>query len=99
MTINADASATLNSFCKWQNDINPKIDHPQHHDIGILLTRDDICSEGEADSCDLLGLANMASACTPTESCAINEDKGIILGVVVAHEIGHMYVCCWEFLN
>lgn len=51
--------------------------------------RHDLCTK---ENCDLLGLANVAAACLPSDSCAITEDNGLILGVVLAHEIGHMYV-------
>jgi hypothetical protein len=38
--ITSDASTSLQSFCKWQNEVNPKDpNHPQHHDIAILITR------------------------------------------------------------
>lgn len=40
LTINPDADATLESFCKWQQSVNPKdIKNPNHHDIAVLLTR------------------------------------------------------------
>lgn len=40
LAINPDADATLASFCKWQEKINPKdISNPNHHDIAVLLTR------------------------------------------------------------
>jgi hypothetical protein len=39
-----------------------------------------------------MGLAYVASACTGNEPCAINEDGGLVLGIVVAHEMGHVYV-------
>lgn len=48
-------------------------------------------------NCGLLGLANVAAACTGDRSCAINEDSGLMLGVVTAHEMGHVYIlliCC-----
>lgn len=42
--------------------------------------------------CGLMGLAYVAAACTDDKPCAINEDSGLILGIVVAHEMGHVYV-------
>ncbi|KAH3833497.1 hypothetical protein DPMN_106808 [Dreissena polymorpha] len=34
------ADKTLNSFCKFQKKINFKDDdHPNHHDVAVLLTR------------------------------------------------------------
>jgi carbamoylphosphate synthase small subunit len=38
VTTNADK--TLDSFCHWQRKVNsPEQDHPDHHDVAILLTR------------------------------------------------------------
>lgn len=93
LMINQSAQGTLNSFCKWQKTVNPKdVKHPNHHDIAILLTRYDICTD-DMTNCGLLGLANVAAACTADKPCAINEDVGLILGIVVAHEIGHVLGC------
>lgn len=90
LDITTNSVSTLESFCEWQHNINPKdVDHPQHHDIALLLTRENLCNGAE---CGLLGLANVAAACVGHKSCAINEDTGLKLGVVVAHEIGHMLV-------
>lgn len=88
LDISSDASKTLPAFCEWAEKINPKDHtHPQHHDIAVLLTKLDLCM---GENCDLLGLANVASACNPRYSCAINEDNGLQIGYVVAHEIGHV---------
>ncbi|CAH1118875.1 unnamed protein product [Phaedon cochleariae] len=93
LIINQDADKTLESFCKWQQKINPKdIENPNHHDIAVLLTRYDICADAGAD-CGLMGLAYVAAACTKDENCAINEDSGLVLGIVVAHEMGHVMGC------
>jgi hypothetical protein len=91
--INQDADASLSSFCKWQTTVNPRdVAHPNHHDIAVLLTRFDICTDNMSD-CGLLGLAYTAQACNPNMSCAICEDTGMVLGVTVAHEIGHLMGC------
>lgn len=38
VTVNADK--TLESFCKWQEQQNYEDeDHPNHHDVAILITR------------------------------------------------------------
>ena len=88
LELSSDGSKTLKSFCKWQDNQNPKKDsNRHHHDAAILLTRHDICIDG---SCDLLGLAYGAAVCVPKQSCAINEDNGLMLGVTVTHEIGHL---------
>ncbi|KAJ8970173.1 hypothetical protein NQ317_016646, partial [Molorchus minor] len=92
LIINNDADKTLASFCKWQMKVNPQdIENPNHHDIAVLLTRYDICADAGAD-CGLMGLAYVAAACTKDEPCALNEDGGLQLGIVVAHEVGHVYV-------
>lgn len=91
LEITANGTKSLTSFCKWQHEQNPKDDkHPQHHDTAILLTRQDICADG---SCDLLGLAYIASVCIPDDSCSINEDNGLMLGVTITHEVGHLMGC------
>jgi hypothetical protein len=93
LVINQDADASLSSFCKWQTTVNPQDEaHPNHHDIAVLLTRLDICTDNMSD-CGLLGLAYTAQACNPNLSCAICEDTGLLLGVTVAHEIGHIMGC------
>lgn len=91
LKITSDGPETMDSFCSWQQQQNPKEDHhPQHHDVAILLTRRDLCMDG---SCSLLGLASVAGVCVPHRSCAINEDTGLDLGVVVTHEVGHLMGC------
>jgi len=93
LIINEDAEETLKSFCKWQTSVNPSdVAHPNHHDIAVLLTRYDICADKKSD-CGLLGLANVAEACNPDRSCAICEDSGLVLGVTVTHEVGHVMGC------
>lgn len=68
----------------------------QFHDWMRLLklyansSRHDICSE--QSGCTLMGLAYVAAACDPSKAAAINEDSGLLLGIVVAHEVGHVYV-------
>jgi len=41
-----------------------------------------------------MGLAHVAAACDPKQATCINEDRGLLLGIVVAHEIGHVYCPC-----
>ncbi|KDR20850.1 A disintegrin and metalloproteinase with thrombospondin motifs 12, partial [Zootermopsis nevadensis] len=91
--INRDAEKTLKSFCEWQASVNPQdVTHPNHHDIAVLLTRYDICSDNVTE-CGLLGLAYLAQACNPKMSCAICEDTGLALGITVTHEVGHVMGC------
>ncbi|KAF7382624.1 hypothetical protein HZH68_015543 [Vespula germanica] len=92
LLISPMAEDTLTSFSKWAEKINPKDHkHPNHYDIAVLVTRYDICSEGT--NCDLMGLAYVAAACDPPKASCINEDSGLLLGIVIAHEVGHVMGC------
>ncbi|XP_022900550.2 A disintegrin and metalloproteinase with thrombospondin motifs 6-like [Onthophagus taurus] len=96
LLINHDSSKTLESFCKWQITVNPKdIHNPNHHDVAVLLTRHDLCATN-GGSCDLMGLAYVGTACNPNKNCGINEDAGLLLGIVVAHEVGHIMGCAHD---
>ncbi|KAL0128942.1 hypothetical protein PUN28_003960 [Cardiocondyla obscurior] len=92
LLISPAAENTLASFAKWAEKMNPKDDmHPNHYDIAVLVTRYDICSEGT--NCDLMGLAHVAAACDSEKAACINEDSGLLLGIVIAHEVGHVMGC------
>ncbi|XP_026670951.1 A disintegrin and metalloproteinase with thrombospondin motifs 12-like isoform X2 [Ceratina calcarata] len=89
ITVNADK--TLYNFCKWQQKLNPADDsHPNHHDVAILVTREDICSRANTP-CSTLGVAHVAGMCQPDRSCSVNEDNGITLAHTVTHELGHNF--------
>lgn len=46
LEVTTDADTTLTSFCRWQQQLNPDDDaNPHHHDVAILITRQDICSQ------------------------------------------------------
>ncbi|XP_012140614.1 A disintegrin and metalloproteinase with thrombospondin motifs 7 isoform X2 [Megachile rotundata] len=95
LLISPAAEETLASFAKWAEKMNPPDStHPNHHDIGVLVTRYDICSEGT--NCDLMGLAYVGVACNPAKAACINEDSGLLLGIVVAHEVGHVMGCAHD---
>lgn len=36
-----------------------------------------------------MGLAYVSAVCDRQKAACINEDSGLVLGVVVAHEVGH----------
>ncbi|XP_020300352.1 A disintegrin and metalloproteinase with thrombospondin motifs 7-like isoform X2 [Pseudomyrmex gracilis] len=92
LLISPAAEDTLESFSKWAEKMNPKDDkHPNHFDIAVLVTRYDICSE--ETNCDLMGLAHVAAACDSAKAACINEDSGLLLGIVIAHEVGHVMGC------
>ncbi|XP_021941801.1 A disintegrin and metalloproteinase with thrombospondin motifs 7-like isoform X1 [Zootermopsis nevadensis] len=88
LTINTDADATLTSFCKWSTRKNLAPTHPNHHDISVLVSKHDMCLG--PDDCGTSGLADIAGACGPNQSCCICEDKGLVVGTIIAHEIGHL---------
>ncbi|KAG7204371.1 hypothetical protein KM043_004815 [Ampulex compressa] len=89
ITVNADR--TLYNFCKWQQKLNPGDDsHPNHHDVAILVTREDICSRANTP-CSTLGVAHVAGMCQPDRSCSVNEDNGITLAHTITHELGHNF--------
>uniref|UniRef100_A0A182NR21 Peptidase M12B domain-containing protein n=1 Tax=Anopheles dirus TaxID=7168 RepID=A0A182NR21_9DIPT len=83
------ASNTLENFCRWQRNLNPKPDEdPHHHDVAILVTRKNICSNY---GCATLGVANVGGMCRPDKSCSVNEDNGITLAHTISHELGHNF--------
>lgn len=41
-----------------------------------------------------MGLAHVAAACDSSKAACINEDNGLLLGIVIAHEVGHVYCPC-----
>ncbi|RVE40273.1 hypothetical protein evm_015077, partial [Chilo suppressalis] len=46
LEVTTNADTTLQSFCRWQQQLNPDSDdNPHHHDVAILITREDICSQ------------------------------------------------------
>ncbi|CEF59256.1 A disintegrin and metalloproteinase with thrombospondin motifs 9 [Strongyloides ratti] len=84
------AQETLQNFCEWQqnyNDLND--DRINHHDVAILLTRQDICRA--KNKCDTLGLAELGTMCDYKRSCAIIEDNGLSAAFTIAHELGHVF--------
>lgn len=91
LKITHHADNTLNSFCRWQNDMNPPDDaHPNHHDVAVLLTRYNICSRMN-EPCSTLGLSQVSGLCQSHRSCNINEDTGLALAYTIAHELGHNF--------
>ncbi|RWS15843.1 disintegrin and metalloproteinase with thrombospondin motifs 9-like protein [Dinothrombium tinctorium] len=87
--INTSASKKLRHFCKWQKQHNYEDDkHPLHHDVAILLTREDLCRMPA--TCDTLGIAQSGKICDPSASCAIIEDNGLSAVFTIAHELGHV---------
>uniref|UniRef100_A0ABD2XC34 Peptidase M12B domain-containing protein n=1 Tax=Trichogramma kaykai TaxID=54128 RepID=A0ABD2XC34_9HYME len=96
--ISRNAEKTLESFSGWVKKLNPTDpQNPSHFNVAVLVTRRDICAEG--NNCDILGLAYVAAACDPDKAACISEDSGLLLGVVIAHEIGHTLGCAHDSEN
>lgn len=91
LEVSTNADSTLASFCRWQQQLNPDNDeNPHHHDVAILVTRQDICSLHDIP-CSTLGVAHVAGMCKPDRSCSVNEDNGIMLAHTITHELGHNF--------
>ncbi|XP_013140287.1 PREDICTED: A disintegrin and metalloproteinase with thrombospondin motifs 7-like [Papilio polytes] len=91
LKVSTNADSTLESFCWWQQQLNPDNDeNPHHHDVAILVTRKDICSQHDSP-CSTLGVAHVAGMCKPDRSCSVNEDNGIMLAHTITHELGHNF--------
>nr|CAB3220001.1 A disintegrin and metalloproteinase with thrombospondin motifs 6 [Phallusia mammillata] len=96
LEINHHADQSLNSFCRWQSDINVNESTGSsdfglaHHDNAILITGYDICTYRN-QPCGTLGLAPVSGMCEHMRSCSINEDIGLASAFTIAHEIGHNF--------
>lgn len=91
LNVTTNADVTLRNFCRWQRALNPGNDsHPHHHDVAILLTRQDICARHDTP-CNTLGVAHVGGMCNRDRSCSVNEDNGITLAHTIAHEMGHNF--------
>ncbi|XP_034187688.1 A disintegrin and metalloproteinase with thrombospondin motifs 9 isoform X1 [Osmia lignaria lignaria] len=84
------AADMLERFCHWQKNNNPDEPSREHHDLALLLTRENLCHPEES-SCDTLGLAKLGRMCSPISSCAIVQDNGLAAVFTIAHEIGHVF--------
>ncbi|KAG8040963.1 hypothetical protein G9C98_001951 [Cotesia typhae] len=85
------AAEMLKKFCYWQKHNNPDEPSPEHHDVALLLTREDLCHNMGQRRCDTLGLAELGRMCSPGSSCAIAQDNGLAAAFTIAHEIGHVF--------
>ncbi|XP_058055860.1 A disintegrin and metalloproteinase with thrombospondin motifs 9 [Anopheles bellator] len=77
------ASQMLQDFCRLKQTTN------FHHDVALILTREQICREPSTNNCDTLGLAELGTICRPT-ACAIVQDNGLSASFTIAHELGHV---------
>ncbi|KAL1516603.1 hypothetical protein ABEB36_000497 [Hypothenemus hampei] len=87
LKVTHDAKKTLESFCKWQQKFNPSEGNVGHADIALLLTRMDVCY---GKDCEIVGQSFIGSPCKKGMNCAFCEDNGLELGLVIAHQIGHL---------
>uniref|UniRef100_A0A8C9XWX8 ADAM metallopeptidase with thrombospondin type 1 motif, 10 n=1 Tax=Sander lucioperca TaxID=283035 RepID=A0A8C9XWX8_SANLU len=83
LEINHHAGKSLDSFCKWQKNIQHRSSYGNaipdngiaHHDTAVLITRSEIQTDKPFSQ----------------ESCSINEDIGLGTAFTIAHEIGHTF--------
>ncbi|KAK2115830.1 A disintegrin and metalloproteinase with thrombospondin motifs 3 [Saguinus oedipus] len=78
-------SRSLENVCRWasqqqRSDLN----HSEHHDHAIFLTRQDFGPAG------MQGYAPVTGMCHPVRSCTLNHEDGFSSAFVVAHETGHV---------
>ncbi|XP_055302925.1 A disintegrin and metalloproteinase with thrombospondin motifs 1-like [Sitodiplosis mosellana] len=77
-----DADSMLQNFGNYMNN-NSKT---RQYDVGLLLTREKLCSHGE---CETSGIATVGGMCS-SQSYVVVEDSGISKGHTIAHEFGHL---------
>ncbi|XP_053380641.1 A disintegrin and metalloproteinase with thrombospondin motifs 7-like [Mercenaria mercenaria] len=78
-----NANKTLRTFCDWQSGLKTK-----KVDCSVLLTRLDL--EDDYGNSGINGLAHLNKMCNKNLRCALVEDEGPIMGITLAHEIGHL---------
>lgn len=86
---NKNSKALLDTFSTWQAKNKPPRDsNPLHYDHAFLFIGRGMCY-GENKDCWELGRAWIEGMCNNHYSCSIISDKGLHVGFVTAHEIGH----------
>ncbi|XP_076023553.1 A disintegrin and metalloproteinase with thrombospondin motifs 3 isoform X2 [Genypterus blacodes] len=78
-------SRSLENVCRWAF-VQQKgdLDHAEHHDHAIFLTRQGFGPTG------MQGYAPVTGMCHPIRSCTLNHEDGFSSAFVVAHETGHV---------
>ncbi|XP_034072574.1 LOW QUALITY PROTEIN: A disintegrin and metalloproteinase with thrombospondin motifs 3 [Gymnodraco acuticeps] len=78
-------SRSLENVCRWAF-VQQKgdLDHAEHHDHAIFLTRQGFGPTG------MQGYAPVTGMCHPVRSCTLNHEDGFSSAFVVAHETGHV---------
>ncbi|KAK0178219.1 hypothetical protein PV328_002191 [Microctonus aethiopoides] len=62
------------------------------YELYLLTIMNIMCDPGDKD-CSTAGLGNIAAACDPAKAVAICVDRGLISGVIITHELGHVLGC------
>lgn len=81
------AGSMIRKFCQWQNAHK----HVQY-DNAVLVTRAHICKNREAvqlNHCTEVGVANVGGMCDSTQACSVNQENGLAVAFIIAHEMGH----------
>ncbi|XP_054466288.1 A disintegrin and metalloproteinase with thrombospondin motifs 3 isoform X2 [Anoplopoma fimbria] len=78
-------SRSLENVCRWAF-VQQKgdLEHAEHHDHAIFLTRQGFGPTG------MQGYAPVTGMCHPVRSCTLNHEDGFSSAFVVAHETGHV---------
>ncbi|XP_055302923.1 A disintegrin and metalloproteinase with thrombospondin motifs 9-like [Sitodiplosis mosellana] len=74
------------NYTLWNFIDRMKSKQKNKHDVGLLLTRENLCLNEE---CLTLGLTQTGSMCS-SNSYAVVQDIGLSSGYHIAHEIGHL---------
>jgi hypothetical protein len=91
--ITHDSRSNLDSFSQWQSDpsrYRSDDNDPLHYDHAFLFISKGMCFGSNID-CWELGRAWIGSVCSPggIYAASVNADKGLQIGFVFAHELGH----------
>ncbi|XP_075903170.1 A disintegrin and metalloproteinase with thrombospondin motifs 3 isoform X2 [Nelusetta ayraudi] len=78
-------SRSLENVCRWAFvQQKSDLEHAEHHDHAIFLTRQGFGPTG------MQGYAPVTGMCHPVRSCTLNHEDGFSSAFVVAHETGHV---------
>jgi hypothetical protein len=91
--ITHDSKSNLENFSRWQSDPERYVaddNNPLHYDHAFLFISKGMCYDSDRD-CWELGRAWIGSICSNRGlyAASVNSDKGLQLGFVFAHELGH----------
>eukprot|EP00118_Oscarella_pearsei_P024839 m.306911 g.306911 ORF g.306911 m.306911 type:complete len:1073 (+) comp41706_c0_seq1:35-3253(+) len=86
--ITQNSKPTLENFCQWQTNNKPDKSSALTYDHAFLFTGYGMCF-GRNEDCWELGRAWIQGMCRDKFACSVNANKGLQLGFVFAHELGH----------